>query len=254
MAYAATTLTTLKARVKERVGGRDNFWTDHEFEIAINEALNLWQLLVGEFSYQSKIAPASLGDEVEDLYFPATATSDMVVPETATQAPLPLSVWRIGTDVQTTTTGALQVFDKLVQATLPEYDHGYPGWRTGSATTPAYWAPAGLNKVIFYPRPNTYLRIDYYSGDRFLTSGASYVQLGDEELNRIIDYAVWQLNIKCGTEEAFNLTNPLKELFLLAASTRNSKLRGSQLYKDYMGADRGEMQPDRDAAPQKGGR
>jgi hypothetical protein len=141
-----------------------------------------------------------------------------------------------------------------VQASLPEYDYGYPGWRTGTATTPSLWAPCGINKIVFYPRSSVTLRLDYYTGDRLLNDEEDTVQLGDEELNRVLDYAVWQLNIKSGTEEAFNTTNPLRALFLLAASLRNQKLRGSQLYKDYMGADRAELQPKREATPQAGGR
>lgn len=254
MAYAATTFSTLKALLKERAGGGDNFWTDFEYGFAINEALNVWQLLVGEFSAQAKWAPADLGDEIEDLYYPSSGGREFLIPGTATQAPLPLSVWRVGTDVTTNSTATLNSFAKLIQASLPELDYGYPGWRTGTAATPEYWCPAGLNKIVFYPRPNTHLRLDYYTGDQLLVAEGDYVQLGDEELNRILDYAVWQLNVKSGTEEAFTTTKPLRELFLLAAGLRNQKLRGSQLYKDFMGDDRGETQPDRDAVPQKGAR
>lgn len=254
MAYAQTTFATLKALLKERVGGHDNFWTNFEFGLAINEALSVWQLMVGEFSTQSQLSTSSLGGEVEDLYYPATGTSDMVVVSSTATAPLPLSVWRVGTDVQTHTTGQLYAFPKLVQGTLPEFDHGYPGWRTGTATTAEYWAPCGLNKIIFYPRPNTWVRLDYYRGDQLLVDEADYIQLGNEEINRLLDYAVWQLNIKCGTAEAFTNTEPLKQLMDLAATLRNQKLRGSLLYKDFMGADRGEGQPNRDAPNQAGGR
>ena len=254
MAYAQTTYATLKALLLKRVGGQGRFWTNFELGLALNEALSVWQLLVGEFSTQSQLSTSALGGEVEDLYYPATGTSDMVVAGSTATAPLPLSVWRVGTDVQTHTTGSLFTFNKLVQVTLPELDHGSPGWRTGSASTPAYWAPSGLNKIIFSPRPNTYVRLDYYRGDQLLVEESDYVQLGDEELNRILDYAVWQLNIKSGTQEAFTNTEPLKQLFQAAAMLRNSKLRGSQLYKDVMGADRGETQPERDAEPQRGAR
>lgn len=254
MAYAQTTYATLKALLKERVGGHDNFWTNFEFGLAINEALSVWQLMVGEFSTQAQMSTSVLGGEVEDLYYPATGTSDMVVVQSTATAPLPLSVWRVGTDVQTHTTGSLYSFPKLIEASLPEFDHGYPGWRTGSTGTPEYWAPCGLNKIIFYPRPNTWIRLDYYRGDQPLTEESDYVQLGNEELNRILDYAVWQLNIKCGTQEAFANTEPLKQLFEAAAQFRNAKLRGSLLYKSFMGEDRGEGQPGREATPKAGAR
>lgn len=254
MAYANTSYATLKALLLKRVGGQGKFWTNFELGLALNEALSVWQLLVGEFSTQSQLSTSALGDEVEDLYYPATGTSDMVVVESTATAPLPLSVWRVGTDVQTHTTGSLYAFSKLTPVSLPELDHGKPGWRTGTAAAAEYWAPCGLNKIIFSPRPNSYVRLDYYRGDQLLVEEGDYVQLGDEELNRILDYAVWQLNVKSGTQEAFNNTKALREQMLKAAGLRNSKLRGSQLYKDVMGADRGETQPERDAEPQQGAR
>jgi len=254
VAYAQTSFATLKALLNKRVGGQGNFWNDFELGLALNEALSVWQVLVGEFSTQAQLATGSLGGEVEDLYYPATGTSDMVVAHSTATAPLPLSVWRVGTDVQTHTTGSLYTFSKLVQVTLPELDYGSPGWRTGTAAAADSWAPCGLNKIIFSPRPNSYVRLDYFRGDQPLTAEADYVQLGNEELNRVLDYAVWQLNVKSGTEEAFTSSEPLKQLFLTAANLRNTKLKGSLLYKRFMGQDRGENQPTREAANVKGAR
>lgn len=252
MAYAQTTFATLKALLKERAGGHENFWSNFELGLAINEALSVWQLMVGEFSNQTQFPVASITGEVEDLYYPATGTSDMQ--DVADPTGIPLSVWRVGTDVTTHVTGELYAFGKLIESSVPEFDTGYPGWRTGSASTAEYWAPCGLNKIVFYPRPNTPLRIDYYKGSQLLVEETDYIQLGNEELNRILDYAVWQMNVKSGTEEAFNNTEPLRALFKAAAELRNSKLRGSQLYKDFMGEDRGEGEPGRDMPPQEGAR
>jgi hypothetical protein len=254
MAYALTTYSALKGLLKKRVGSNGTFWSEFEYGMAVNEALNVWQLLTGEFSSQGKVAPSDISSEFYSLYNPSSGAMTMVLPGTSTAAPLPLSVWRIGTDVTTNTTGALNSFAKLVQASLPELDYGYTNWRTGTAATPEYWVPNGLNQVVFYPRPSTHVRVDYYRGTQLLVAETDAVQLGDEELNRILDYAVWQLNIKAGTEEAFGTTGPLRELFLLAAQLRNSKLRGSQLYKDFLGGDRGEVQPDRNANAQNGAR
>jgi hypothetical protein len=254
MAYALTTYAQLKAQLKERVGSNGTFWSEFEYGMAVNEALNVWQVLTGEFSFQSKVTPGGLTSEFYDLYIPESGVVDMIIPGTNNTAPLPLSVWRVGTDVTTNTTGTLNSFNKLVQASLPEIDYGYLGWRTGSAAAADQWFPMGVNQLGFNPRPNSHLRIDYYRGDQLLILDDDVVQLGDEELNRILDYAVWQLNVKAGTEEAFTSSGPLRELFLLAAQLRNSKLRGSQLYKDFMGEDRGEVLPDRDATPQQGAR
>lgn len=254
MAYTRTTLTQLKAKLLERVGGGGNFWTEFEFEAAINEALAVWQLLVGEFSVEGKISTTNLPQEFVKLYDPAGTAVSIEVTNGTTANVLPLSVWRIGTDVTAHTTGSLYTFNKLVQQSLPDLDHAYSGWRTGSASTAEYWVPQGVADVVFSPRPNTPVKLDYYKGSRLLDAASDYVQLGDEELNRILDYAVWQLNFKSGTQEAFQNTGPLKEMFILAATLRNAKLRASKLYKDFLGSDYGEAEPSREADTQKGGR
>lgn len=253
-AYARTTFAQLKARLADRVGGQERFWTAFEFEMAINEALNVWQLLVGEFSYSAQMT--TYQDSFDQLYAVGgtTGTCYLKVVESTADAPYPLSVWRVGRDTATHTTGSLYAFPKLVQASVLDLDNISTSWVTTATATADYWCPAGVNRIVWAPVPNTPVRVDYYRGDRLLDDDADYVQLGDEELNRILDYAVWQLNVKSGTEEAFNNTNPLKGLFGLAAKLRNQKLRQSQLYKDVMGGDYGEAQPSREAAPQAGGR
>ena len=213
----------------------------------------MWQVLVGEFSARATWAAAAATLSFEDLYNPATGGTDLVVAGGTTTAPIPLSVWRMGT-VATRTTGGLDSYPKLAEVSAPELDYASPGWPAVAATTIESWAPYGLNKVVFPVHTAATLNVDYYTGDKILDSSTSYVQLGDEELQAILVYAVWYLNIKSGTDEAFNSTKPLRDMFILAAALRGGKLRKSQLYKDYMGADQGEALPSRDAAPQKGGR
>ena len=250
MSYAKTTFTQLKDRLAQRVGGQGNFWAEAEREIALNEALNVWQLLVGEFQATGVLLSSGISQEVAELYNPATGTVNIVYETgTTTANVVPLSVRRLGTIVHTTT-GSLYSYPKLQQLSMPDLDYGYSGWRTGTAATPDYWAPYGINKVVFYPRPNTNIKVDYYKGSRLLNSNSDYIQLGDEEINRILDYAVWHLSVKSGTEEAFGTTNPLKDMFMAAAELRNQKLRTLQLYKDFLGSDYGESQPFRAADPQ----
>ena len=251
MAYASTTLSELDSRLLKLVGGEGNFWTSFEREMALNEALSVWQVLVGEFSTQATWAAASAADSLEESYDPSSGAMTWAI-GTAT-APLPLSIWRIGT-VGTYTTQGLATYPKVTQVSAPELDYSSPGWRALAATTLESWAPYGLNKVVFPVHTSVTLAVDYFRGDKPLPLATSYIQLGDEEVQAILSYAVWQLNIKCGTSEAFELTKPLGEMLVLAAQLRNQKLRGTQLYKDFLGADKGESEPSRDAAPQKGAR
>jgi hypothetical protein len=254
LAYAKTTFTQLKTRLAQRVGGQGTFWAEAEAEIALNEALNVWHLLVGEFQATGVLLSSGISQEVAELYVPGSSTIN-IKQETATtsSANMPLSILRMATVVHTTT-GALFSYPKLQQISWPDLDYGFSGWKTGTAGTPDYWLPFGVNKVIFSPRPNQTIKVDYYRGDRLLNVNTDYIQLGDEEINRILDYAVWQMNVKSGTEEAFGTTGPLKELFMFAAEFRNQKLRSSQLYKDFLGADYGEAQPLREAVKQKAAR
>jgi hypothetical protein len=250
MAYAETTFTQLKARLAQRVGGQGNFWSEAEQELAINEALNVWQLLVGEFQTSGVLLNNHMFDEIVELYDPSNGTVDIKVESNTSSAnAIPLSLRRLATIVHTTT-GSLYTYPKLIQLSIPDLDFGYTGWRTGNQDTPNYWAPYGINQVIFYPEPDRDIKVDYYRGDRLLNADTDYIQLGDEEIERILDYAVWNMNVKSGTEEAFGTTSPLKDMFLAAAELRNQKLRSLQLYKDFLGADLGEQQPFRAATPQ----
>lgn len=245
MAYAQTTFTELKSRLEELAGGHGKFWCPFELELALNEALSVWQLLVGEFSANATWAAAANGDTFEALYNPSTGATDLGV--------LPLKLWRLAT-VSTYTTGGLAEFPKLTQVSVKDLDYGSPGWRAAAASTLESWAPFGLNAAVFPPHTAQDLRVDYYSGERLLNMGGDYIQLGAEELTAILSYAVWQLNLKCGEGEALDNSKPLKELFTLAAETRNKKLQGSALYKKFLGGDSGELQPPRNAEAVPAGR
>lgn len=58
MAYQRVTLADLKARLAERLGGDETFWSEPQREAAINEALSAWQLLTGEFVAVSTVTLA----------------------------------------------------------------------------------------------------------------------------------------------------------------------------------------------------
>lgn len=268
MAYAATTLATLKSRLSQLVGGQGRFWSAFEQEVALNEALSIWHLMVGEFSYAA-FATGTAGENIlMTLFNPATGATPLYVYTTGTAtttAPVSLSINRVGTvATQTTETGVgdaittstRSTYPKLTQVSVPDLDYQWGGWHTATTSVTEYWAPWGLNQMVVPAIPSSEIRVDYYRADRLLVADADYIQLGDEELNKILAYALWQLNFKSGTEEAFKNTAPLRELFLFAATTRNQRLRSSQLYRDFMGADYGVSQSEllKETIPQKAAR
>jgi len=218
MAYARTTLATLKSRLATQIGGQGKFWSAHEQEDAINEALAVWQLLTGDFVATATCTAS--GNLVE--VFDPTGVS------TATLNPAPLNIIRLA-----------QGATALQPLTVVDLDQEKYGWRVASTSTPTYWAPYGLSHVVVYPQAgttNTYTAT-YYRGDRILTSDSSYVNLGDEELEKILDYAQWYLSFKESVKEGLANTGPLKEMFLLAARLRNAKLAGTAMYNRFMGLD-----------------
>lgn len=263
MAFGLVTLEDLIGLLDKRIGGQATFWSVFEKEMAINEALNVWQLLVGEFSAEGFVDPddAEFVDSIKKLVDIDTGTSTTFqLIETTDTVPLPrnLSIrraWRVGTatTVVGTTTATYTYEIPLHQIAEEELGYEHQDWVGDTASTaPDYWFPGGVNLVGFYPRAaggvgqEHTVYLEYYSGSRILNHYSDYLQLGAEEVDRILDYSVWHLNIKSGTDEAFKNTSPLKPLFMMAAKLRNSKLRGSQLYKDYQGSDYGESLPDRD--------
>jgi hypothetical protein len=143
----------------------------------------------------------------------------------------------------------------LFPISIFELDQGFYGRQSASSGTPDWWAPFGIDRVVIYPPASTTqtVNMQYYSADvRLGLDEATYLDMGDEEIQALLNYAQWVLAFKEGLTEAFENTRPLKEMFLLAARLRNAKLRGIALYKNYMGNDRDEDKPTRDATPQEG--
>jgi hypothetical protein len=198
MPYTRTTLGDLKSRLVQRLGSTGKFWSTHEQGDALNEALGVWQILTGDFVHTEALTLAS------KLSTPAPTYSAM-------------RYIRVGT---------------LGQMNLSELDHAENGW--GSTGTALYWAPVGLELIARHPASSGSYSCTYYRGDRPLKADSDYVNLGDEELTRILDYAQAYLQFKEGPKESLQV-EALKQLFVAAAQLRNAKLKTSAQYKAFMG-------------------
>lgn len=237
MAYARTTIATLKSNVKERLGGEGTFWTDTEIVNALNEAMAVWQLLTGDFVATANQVIASNSQVVQ--LSSTTVTS--------------MGLVRVRRMTATTTPAAATV---LYPVSIFEMDQGFYGRQgAASSSTPEYWAPFGIDRMIIYPAPSATqtVQLQYYNGDpRISNAAADYLDLGDEEVIAIVNYAVWACSFKEGVKEALANTSPLREMFVAAARLRNQKLQGTALYRNYMGNDRDETKPTRTASEQAG--
>jgi hypothetical protein len=207
MAYRRVTLSTLQADLVERLGGNSTFWEADELKNAINEGLSVWHSMVGEWTESCSIQAD--GDNFYSV--PSQVTSITRVRYNGT----PLNM-----------------------TSLYELDMGSPGWR-GVTGTPYYWAPDGLNWFAVSPAPlSGSLQVDGYADSFQLQNSDSWVDLGDEELLRILEYAQWYLSFKEGVKEAVNNPETLMQHMMEAAGMRNARLRRSSLYREYMGRNR----------------
>lgn len=237
--YARTTITTLRTLMQERIGGEGFFWNDAEVNNALNEALAVWQLLTGDYvSTYNQAVPAGT----------AVLSLDSTVKN--------LQVVRVRRAVATTTGFATSgTGTALFPVSIQEMDHAYYGRQGSASGTPDYWAPFGIDRIVLYPKAASTqtIGLQYYDADpRLALDGTTYINLGDEEILRILDYAQWVLAFKEGLGEAFDNVKPFKEMFLTAARLRNAKLRATSQYRNYMGNDRDETKPTRTATPQSG--
>lgn len=211
MAYARITLEDLKKRLRERLGPSSSFWTEVELRDAINESLAVWQALVGEWVVDAEL------------------TTD-------------------GSSFQTTPHQVVSI-NRLKYNSIPlnmisifELDMGYPGWRETQGT-PYYWAPDALDKFAIYPAPTSgAIKVEGYSEPIVLTMDNAFIDLGDEELLRILDYAHFYCSFKEGVKEAADNVEGLKQRHMEAGGLRNARLRRSTFYREFMGRQREEAE------------
>lgn len=208
--YTLITLGELKARLSERVGNNVVFWGDTEKGDAINEAICVWQCLVGEWTDK----------------FPIGITSG------ATWYAVPrqiVSVQRM-----------LYGLTPLTLGSLPEMDYGQVGWENDASGTPQIWMPSGLTEVAIWPPATTgTLTFEGITDAPRLISDGDLLQVGEEEVTPLLAYAHHYLSLKEGGAE-FNSTLPNLVEFIEAASLRNSRLVPTALYRTLMGQHRDE--------------
>lgn len=225
--YTRTTLAELDARLLERVGGEGVFWEGRERLRAINEALDVWQMLTGDY--------------IKTVTATAVSTTDVVAIATTNNVALPLRV--------TPAAGGAALTD----ANIHDYDTGEYGWRNVATGTPDTWLPTGVGQFIVTPKPTTDTNLTLLCiADDYRLSSGDTVNLGDEELVRILDYAQWYLSFKEGPEEGGKNSSPLRALFILAANKRNTRLKRTALYRKFMGNQPGELSPTRETPESMG--
>lgn len=217
MPYTTTTLETFRELLARR-WDESVFWTAAEARIAINEALRDWNLLTGRWRRRTTIAT-----------LPADPT--LTLPAALT----------FGLRVRNTTTG-----QPLHPTSVTELDFGRPTWRRETTadggtvpTQPLLWAPESLQRLVLWPIPSpvSTVDVDGIAATPVLVEDADYVDVGDEILDLLADYALHILTFKEGGDR-WRKTKVFWTAFLQAAADENALLKRSQRYRRLMGADR----------------
>lgn len=218
MPHQVTTLSQLKVGMAQRWDGTP-FWTDEEARRAINEALRLWNLLVGR--WHTRLILNVVGGQV--AYTISAALT-------------------FNARVKIVGVGGLMVTSTF------ELDHGRPQWRletTASGgdvpTVPIHWAPEGLKTIDLWPAPaanaTNGLIIDGVAATPVLVEDANFVDLGDELVDPMQDMALHIAAFKEGGPR-WAATREFFTTFLKLAAEENQLLKRSRPYRTFAGLDR----------------
>ncbi len=219
MAFSSVTLATLQAELKNKW---DNvpFWSDEEARTALNEGLRLWNAITGY--WRNRITVTTSPD---DNYVPIPGALAYKSRVEFNGSPLSVS-------------------------SLLGLDSGRPSWEgettatSGVPSSPKIWAPVSVDLIVIWPADhagsNT-LTIDGMAQTPVLVNAGDFVDLGQEEHNQLLGYALHAASFKHGGQ-LFESTKPLYQNWVKAAGERNEQFKASSLYRRVLGIDQGREQ------------
>jgi hypothetical protein len=214
MSYQQVTLATLQTLLAARWEGTP-FWDSTDATNAINEALREWNMLTG--FWKERVTLTTVANQVW-----------YSVPSTL--------VYQLRMDFGSYPMEITSLFD---------LDNGQPGWEgevSGGAdlpNRPMLFAPAGFNLFAIWPADSvggTTLVIDSVARTPSLANAGDFVDIGQEELDALLGYALHVAAFKEGGQR-FGATQSLYRNFVLAAARRNSQLNASVFFRNAMGYD-----------------
>jgi hypothetical protein len=214
MTYAAITRATLRARLQDRYTG-DPFWSATEANDALNEALRYFNLFTG--------------------YWRGTATAPTVINTPFVTVPATLTY-----RTRVTRTGFV-----LQRKSLIELYRTRRNWRTQTTTsgspvptTVREWAPVGLGQIALWPTDaagGTTLTFDAVKLTPILTADGQFLDIGNEEVNLVLNEALWVLTFK--RPSLLPQMKPKHLAFLEGCLERNDQLRQSSYFRRQLGLD-----------------
>jgi hypothetical protein len=225
MAYTQTTWGELKSRLLSRLG-EESFYPAAIREQGLNEALQVWQSLVGEWMSGFKALSSSDG-----LYFLATTNVfplRVIVPAGAVELP---------------------------ESTLTEMDSSTGVAFTNAAAAATTHSSQGVSFILFDKHPGAVAIYDAY----FVTNppqfalDATVLQMQESEMDAVIEYAAHVCMFSEGGDEFTASSTALTKMVTLALK-RNSRLSSLAPYRKYMGTDKELREKSREIPTESGGR
>jgi hypothetical protein len=132
----------------------------------------------------------------------------------------------------------------LEPCSISALDNHRPHWENETTasggdvpTSPKYWIPAGLQLIAIWPADavgNQNLVVDGVNVTPQLSADGDFIDIGEEELNTILGYALHYLSFK---DPRFEETMPLYQAFIEAAVKKNDRLNNSNMYRAVSGLD-----------------
>lgn len=219
MAFQQITRAQFRAQLDERLGAASAvFWTTTEKNLYIQETLRCWNMLTGYWRGRVNVTPTGTTATFPWYALPSPMTSGMRV----TFNGKPLNV-----------------------TSLDQLDNGRPNWEgeittTGGdvPTTVDSWAPAGLALIAIWPADaagGNDLMCDGILATPILTDDDDYIDIGEEDVDTLLDYCEHLCQFKEGGAEFQASVETGYKSFLSAAATRNSMLMASAKFREWMG-------------------
>jgi hypothetical protein len=214
MAYGQITLTTLQANLAEKFDSAA-FWTSEESRRALNEGIRVYNMLTG--------------------FWRTTATLTLIPFDPFLSLPGTLT-YRTRVSV---------AGKPLEPASLFDMDNGRSNWRAentlSGGTVPTnvkVWIPAGISLIFIWPAVtvNTACLVDGITTAPTLVNGADFVDIGQEELGPLLNYALHVLTFKEGGVR-FKATMKYYADFIEACAQKNGRIRLSNMYRWVQGLD-----------------
>ena len=223
MAYTQTTWGELKSRLLSRLG-EESFYPAAIREQGLNEALQVWQSLVGEWMSGTQTLSTTSG-----------------VGFLATTNVFPVRL--------------LHGSEELPESSLTEMDSSTGvSFVNGTTGTPAVYVAQGASFIVFDKTPtgDAYTFFGLTNPPQFALD-ATVLQMQESEMDAVIEYAAHVCMFSEGGDE-FTASSAALDKMIGLALKRNSRLSSLAPYRKYMGTDKELREKNREIPTESGGR